>query len=221
VHADHLDTPRVITNTAGQAVWRWDNQSAFGENAPNDNPLGGGAFTCNLRFPGQYFDRETGLHYNYYRDYDPGIGRYVQSDPIGLAGGVSTYAYVRGNPLRYRDPLGLTQQDIDNMLELVNLTQLDLNVPNSVGTYPGGVPGGGITLPIPGRPVLISDSYLQALNNDQLTQLFEVLTHESLHRTRPFSDLIRRPFDHPDIYEGARQRTRGAMPLISNYFKCP
>lgn len=60
-----------------------------------------------LRFPGQYFDQETGLHYNYFRDYDPSTGRYIESDPIGLDGGLNTYSYSELNPLRYIDPLGL------------------------------------------------------------------------------------------------------------------
>ncbi|MDD2776839.1 MAG: choice-of-anchor D domain-containing protein, partial [Gallionella sp.] len=107
IHSDHLDSPRSITNTAGQEVWRWDNTDPFGNNIANENPANQGTFTFNLRFPGQYFDRETGLHYNVNRDYNPATGRYVESDPIGLRGGINTYAYVNGNPLRWSDRLGL------------------------------------------------------------------------------------------------------------------
>ena len=104
VHTDHLNTPRLLTRPSdGKAVWKWDNVDPFGANAPDENPSGFGAFTYNLRFPGQYFDQETGTHYNYFRDYDPSIGRYVESDPIGLRGGINTYAYVEGNPLSLID----------------------------------------------------------------------------------------------------------------------
>ena len=107
IHADQLDTPRVITDTAGNVVWQWDNVDPFGNNMANENPTGAGAFKFDLRFPGQYFDKETNTHYNYFRDYDPATGRYIESDPIGLAGGSpSLYTYVNGNPLRYVDPTG-------------------------------------------------------------------------------------------------------------------
>ncbi len=96
VHPDHLGSPRAITRPIDNVfVWRWDNVDPFGANPPNENPAGLGAFKYALRFPGQYYDAETRTHYNYFRDYDPSIGRYEQSDPIGLAGGFNTYG-IRG-----------------------------------------------------------------------------------------------------------------------------
>jgi RHS repeat-associated protein len=108
VHPDHLNTPRSITNQSGNEVWRWDNTEPFGDSVPNDNPLGFGAFEFNSRGAGQYSDQETGIIYNYFRYLDPARGQYGQSDPIGLRGGINGYAYVKGEPLRYIDPFGLS-----------------------------------------------------------------------------------------------------------------
>jgi RHS repeat-associated protein len=136
IHPDHLNTPRLIANQAGTTVWKWDNTEPFGNSMPNDDPDGDGVpFVFDLRFPGQFFDRETGLSYNVMRDYDSGIGRYVQADPVGSVlfgnmsfnnlGGVGLspelarslyrpllqhnhlYTYVRLDPLGRVDPTGL------------------------------------------------------------------------------------------------------------------
>ena len=108
IHTDQLNTPRAITNGSGDLVWQWDSDPV-GKDTPNEQPTGQPAFTFNQRFPGQQFDRESNLHYNYFRDYDPALGRYIQSDPIGLKGGLNTYAYVSGNPLSFLDPFGLEE----------------------------------------------------------------------------------------------------------------
>ena len=107
VHVDHLNTPRLVADATGTTVWKWDQQEPFGNNVPDENPSGLGAFDLPVRLPGQYFDKETSLHYNYLRDFDPSTGRYVESDPIGLRGGLNTYAYVSANPLRLTDRFGL------------------------------------------------------------------------------------------------------------------
>ena len=109
IHTDHLNTPRAIEDSNQQVVWRWDSDP-FGTTEANEDPDNNGdTLTFNLRFPGQYFDVETQKHYNYFRDYDPTSGRYIQSDPIGLDGGLNTYAYVGSNPMIRIDPLGLAE----------------------------------------------------------------------------------------------------------------
>ncbi|MCP3670481.1 MAG: hypothetical protein GY814_08600, partial [Gammaproteobacteria bacterium] len=101
LHTDHLATPRKATNEAGQVVWQWDSE-AFG----NALPVSADGTEVDLRFPGQQYDGESGLYYNYFRYYDPSTGRYITSDPIGLAGGHNTYGYVGGNPVSNVDPDG-------------------------------------------------------------------------------------------------------------------
>lgn len=110
VQPDHQGTPRVVIDPARDvAIWTWDGKSeAFGNSPPNQDPdLDGTAFVFNLRFPGQRWDAASGLAYNYFRDYDPETGRYIQSDPIGLVAGLSTYGYASGNPIARTDALGL------------------------------------------------------------------------------------------------------------------
>jgi RHS repeat-associated protein len=107
LHSDHLNTPRQATDASQKLLWSW-NSDAFGVGTPNGDVDGDGiALDMPLRFPGQQYDANSGLNYNYFRDYDPQTGRYVESDPIGLAGGLNTYGYVMGNPLSYTDPKGL------------------------------------------------------------------------------------------------------------------
>jgi RHS repeat-associated protein len=106
IHADHLNAPRIVVDQNGAKRWRWIAEP-FGTTAPESNPDGLGAFTQNLRFPGQYADNESGLWYNHYRSLDSSKGGYTQSDPVGLAGGLNTFAYVEGNPLLFVDPNGL------------------------------------------------------------------------------------------------------------------
>lgn len=137
VHADHLDTALALTDSTQAVAWRYDREP-FGElNA------GGYLVKWPLRFPGQYQDNETGLYYNYFRDYDPATGRYVESDPIGLRGGVNVYGYALQQPIRLTDKRGL------------NASICVIN-PHAIGCEPwtggGGTPhwGGGGAGALPG-----------------------------------------------------------------------
>lgn len=108
IHTDHLNTPRHMTRAESSTTYMWSWRSdPFGVGPgtviyPNYNAM----FQFDLRFPGQVFDAESGMHYNYFRDYDPNTGRYVQSDPIGLQGGLNTYLYADANPIGATDPSG-------------------------------------------------------------------------------------------------------------------
>ncbi len=110
IQPDHLGTPRVVVDRASnKVIWRWKLYGeAFGTDAPKEDPDGDGTkYVFDMRFPGQRYDSVTGLFQNGWRDYDPSSGRYIQSDPIGLEGGISTYAYAMNNPYVNADPLGL------------------------------------------------------------------------------------------------------------------
>jgi RHS repeat-associated protein len=110
---DHLGTPRQARLTGGSAVWRWESDG-YGNTLPDEDPDGNGQKTyVYLRFPGQYFDEESGLHYNWHRYYVPRLGRYLSSDPIGVEGGDNIFAYANQNPISKIDPFGLTAIDFD------------------------------------------------------------------------------------------------------------
>lgn len=108
IHPDQLGSPRAISDPSAnnKTVWRWE-PNAFGLGSADEDPdKDNKKLVYNLRFPGQYFDAETGLNYNYFRDYEAATGRYIQSDRIGLYGGMNTYAYAAGNPAIYIDKDG-------------------------------------------------------------------------------------------------------------------
>jgi RHS repeat-associated protein len=101
VHTDHLGTPQKMTDSGGALVW----DAVFRPFGAAESITGSAA--NDQRFPGQLYDVETALHYNYFRDYDPSLGRYVESDPIGLRGGVNTYVYALADPVDRTDESGL------------------------------------------------------------------------------------------------------------------
>ena len=104
ITTDHLNAPQVVTDATGRVVWS-ATYDPFGKATITGN------LKLNLRADGQYEDSETGLYYNWYRYYNPSLGRYITSDPLGLAAGNNTYIYVNGNPINYTDPMGLLGWD--------------------------------------------------------------------------------------------------------------
>jgi RHS repeat-associated protein len=152
IQSDHLNTPRRLIQSDGQVAWQWA-YSAFGDEKPTTaktrfanaelNQSFGTtavpAVTFNLRYPGQYFDAESGLHYNYHRSYSATTGRYTQSDPIGLDGGWNRFVYTDADSINFFDEDGLAKQDPKPQ-------------PTPIIPYPGGGKlsnSGGVFKPIP------------------------------------------------------------------------
>jgi RHS repeat-associated protein len=166
-HNDHLGTPQVLTDGTGGIAWKAV-YTPFGEAVPSiqtvENPF---------RFPGQYYDPETGLHYNYFRYYNPPIGRYLTPDPIGLEGGINLWLYATNNPVKFVDPYGLL---ISHLIE----AGIGIVKGGGTGTLIGGTIGGvvgNMIFPgygiIPGAIVggaigsLFDPSYAGQLNYDE------------------------------------------------------
>jgi RHS repeat-associated protein len=152
IEPDHLGSPRVVIDPARDvAVWTWNLKGeAFGNTAPDQDPDGdGSAFVLDMRFPGQRYDASSGLNQNGFRDYEAATGRYPQSDPTGLSGGISTYGYAFGNPLLFIEPFGLAPNQACAAGWIATCTI----VGGGIGYWGGGIIGGvaGSEVPIAGN----------------------------------------------------------------------
>ena len=173
LHTDHLATPRYATNTSGTTVWIWDS-GAFGAESPT------GIATINLRFPGQYFDSETTLHYNWNRYYDPSTGRYISSDPIGLGGGLNTYLYVNANPLVSIDPEGL---DLQQMSKVILIVRVFTKLNHPFDFKVDDLPGDSLGYHDPITHTITYDIRYEEnkLNCVALEEFFALAVHEAIH----------------------------------------
>ncbi len=173
-HNSHLGTPEMMTDSNQAIVWQ-ASYSPFGK-----ADISVELVENNIRFPGQYFDSESGLHYNYFRDYDPEIGRYIQSDPIGLAGGINTYGYVGGNPVNYIDPLGLRITDVVEIMRTI-----ETNIPDiSFGDwgFDDDIPSTalGHTDVLTGT-IGLNPKFKECLSSSSFNDLYRQLLHEGMH----------------------------------------
>jgi RHS repeat-associated protein len=169
VHTDHLGTPQKMTDSGGAVVW----DAVF-------TPFGAAVSLAGTaenpqRFPGQRYDAETALHYNYFRDYDPSLGRYMESDPIGLLGGLNTYAYVGGNPTGARDPYGLMTLCLpgDKGIHCQDFMGPEMGGGGAGGggSTGGGNRGGGSSRSSSGASKTVKDSCNQCGKNNDLVFL--------------------------------------------------
>jgi len=201
---DHLGSPRLVVDTATGAIAQRMDYDAWGNVLADSNP----GFQP-FGFAGGLYDRDTKLVRFGARDYDPEVGRWTAKDPIRFGGGdANLYGYVVGDPVDLADATGLTQQDIEVLLELARERNPDLRVPETVKVADFLDPNSlGFTNPFtPSRSITIDARFLQPLTNDERRLLYETLIHESIHRTRPRLDSILRPIHHADIYAEAHRR---------------
>jgi RHS repeat-associated protein len=231
-HNDQVGRPELMTDSNTNVVWRAVN-SAYDRREVTVDSIGG----QNVGFPGQYYDIETELWYNWHRYYDASVGRYIQSDPIGLAGGTNTYAYVSGNPLSAIDPMGLTQCDIDTAYSTAQATNPDMNFGEGppVADIPWNDPRNGsselrsqgLRSNIPGRDgrIHLSTNYLGPLDAAMKKQLLGTIIHEGLHFSGP--SLLQGEefgFDHAFINPEAARRTNASQKQYKKNMKgcgCP
>ena len=160
--------------------------------------------------------------YNYFRYFDPNTGRYLNADPIGQRGGVNLFVYAVNNPVNWLDRFALTKEDIKWALSFVSRRQPDLDVPDDVGVKDlDWLPNSpiGITNPLT-LGITIDDYYLGQLTCEELKDLLELLTHESIHRTLPRWHMIFNPLRHPAVYREARERTKKALEELKGEICC-
>jgi RHS repeat-associated protein len=182
VHPDQIGSPRAITKASDNSVvWRWDNEEAFGDNLPNEKPGGTGErFKYDLRFAGQVYDRETATSYNYFRDYSPAIGSYLQSDPLGLEVGINLYSYVDQNPTDGTDVYGLQRRGTSPQSSY-NQTYVNNSINNLLSQIRQYQPSFRYsTVSRPG----------QGFNASNVTQLQGVLARLRASQSCPINDVI-------------------------------
>jgi len=206
VHTDQLGTPRKLTDPTGAVVW----DASLTPYGMEDSIAG--TETLDSRFPGQWADAESGLNYNYFRDYDPTLGRYIQSDPIGLRGGLNTYAYVGGNPISYTDPKGLEALvfgDETDGKPVGSTKDILIGVAPIAAPFILAAPGAGAICALVGRAALAlapkgASTIAKAVDPNKLKHIFGQPRHN-------LSDVVKQLGSEEKAFNAIQQATETAV----------